>query len=398
MKWMAGWWSALVLSVLCSAGVVRAQAVAEDAALKGEHAAPAKSASDAAPPAAPIDPYTLRTADGRFTLRMGAQIQFRYTASDAKSKGDRNVFNMREVRPQLKGQIGLPWITYFIQPELAGTPKLLDLELTAQPWTFAGLKIGQFLTPFSRTFYTPVPKMLFPDFSLANDYFRADRETGAMLFGTPLDGLLEYYAGVFNGNRINNVANDDNKMIYVGRVAVNPIGTISYDETPGLAGKLPLGLGIGFNAYRAEAPAKAAPLPAGSTPPTTASAMTPKGTDYNTTLGADITLRYWRATLQAEGYYRFSDPKHTATFTSRGGYIHASSFVFWPYLELAARVSYLDPNLDTPRDTTKAYEGMLNVYAFGNNLKLNLRYAHFDLPKASTSAENAFTAQVQAFL
>lgn len=386
-----GWVGAFVLSAWGWVGA----AVAQDVAV----GAPAKAAEVAsAPPAAPIDPYVLHAADGRFTLRIGAQIQFRYTASDSKNKGERTLFNMREVRPQLKGQIGVPWITYFIQPELAGTPKLLDLELTAQPWKFAGVRIGQFLTPFSRTFYTPVPKMLFPDFSLANDFFRADRETGAMLFGTPLNGLLEYYAGVFNGNRINNVANDDNKMIYVGRVAVNPIGKVTYDETPGLAGKMPLGLGIGFNAYRAEVPAKAAPLPAGVTPPaTTPPATMPKGTDYNTTLGADITLRYWYATLQAEGYYRFSDPKYTATFTSRGGYLHASSFVFWPYLELAVRISYLDPNLDKPRDSTKAYEGMLNVYGFGNNLKLNLRYTHFDLPKGALTAANAFTAQVQAY-
>jgi hypothetical protein len=350
-----------------------------------------------APPAPPIDPYTLHTADGRFTLRLGAQVQVRYTASDSDNKGERNLFSVRQVRPQLKGQIGVPWITYFIQPELAGTPKLLDLELTAQPWKYAGLKVGQFLTPFSRTFYTPVPKLLFPDFSLANDYFRADRDTGAMFFGTPFNGMLEYYAGVFNGNRINNVANDDNKLIYVGRVAVNPIGKVSYDETPGLAGKLPLALGLGVNAYRAETPAKAAPT-TGTPPPSTAmGTMTTKGTDYNTTLGADLTLRYWYATLQAEGYYRWVDPRNTATSVARGGYVHASCFVFWPYLELAGRVSYLEPNMDKPRDSTHSYEAMLNVYGFGNNLKLNLRYAHFSLPSGATTAENALTTQVQAY-
>ena len=42
---------------------------------------------------------------------------------------------------------------------------------------------------------------------------------------------------------------------------------------------------------------------------------------------------------QAEGYYRWVDPRNTATSVARGGYVHASCFVFWPYLELAGRVS-----------------------------------------------------------
>lgn len=71
------------------------------------------------------------------------------------------------------------------------SPRLLDLELTAQPVAEVGLRVGQVLTPFSRTFYTPVPKLLFPDFSLANDAFRADRDTGVMAFGTPLEGRVE---------------------------------------------------------------------------------------------------------------------------------------------------------------------------------------------------------------
>jgi phosphate-selective porin OprO/OprP len=377
-------------SILFATSIVSV-AAAQPAPVPAGAQPPPASALPPAPSAPPLDPYTLHTADGRFTLRIGAQVQFRYTGSDADNKGDRNTFQMRQIRPQLKGQIGVPWITYFIQPELAGTPHMLDLELTAQPWEAAGLKVGQFLTPFSRTFYTPVPKLLFPDFSLANNYFRADRDTGAMLFGTPFNGMLEYYAGVFNGNRINNETNDDNKMIYIGRVAVNPIGKVTYDETPGLAGKLPFGLGLGFNAYRYEAPGKLPSSGMMTGTPTT------KGTDYNTTIGADLTMRYWLATLQAEGYYRWADPANSATFVARGGYVHASCFVFWPYLELALRINYLDPDIDKPRDSTKAYEAMLNAYAFGNNLKLNLRYSRYDLPSGSTAAEDVFTAQVQAY-
>lgn len=344
-------------------------------------------------PGPALDPIVFHTADERFTLRLGGQIQFRYQASDIDSPPDRNAFYMRQARPQIRGSLGAPWLTFFMQPELAGTaPKLLDLELTAQPIAEIGLKIGQFLTPFSRTFYTPVPKLLFPDFSIANEAFRADRDTGAMLFGAAAKGLLEYYAGVFNGNRIDKSSNDDADMMYVGRVAVNPLGPVSYDETPTLSGPSPFRLGLGLNAYRGEV-TQTTTTDASTTPPTTTTSQ-----DKNVTAGADIALHYWYATLQAEAYYRQAKPGTGGTLKSQGGYVHASTFLYPPYIELAARVSYVDPDKETGKDQTLAFEGLLNLYGLANNLKLNLRYTRFDNPSTSTGlADNVFTTQLQAF-
>jgi len=345
----------------------------------------------------PTDPFVLRTQDGRFSLRTGIQVEFRYQASDADNKPDRQTFQMRQVRPQPKGQLGLLWLTYFVQPELAGaTPRLLDLELTAQPIPEVGLKIGQFLTPFSRTFYTPVPRLLFPDFSIANDAFRADRDTGAMLFGTPFKGLLEYYTGAFNGNRIDQGGNDDNKLMYVGRVAVNPLGALPYDETAQLAGPMPLRLGIGLNAYRGEVTTTKQVVPAAGG----AAMNVLQPTDHNTTVGADLALHYWLATLQAEAYYRELQLGAGGSTQARGGHAHASVFIYHPYVEVAVRMSVVDPNDKTKGDVTRAYEGMLNLYAFGNNLKLNLRYTHFDNPNTPAGkalAANLVTTQVQAY-
>jgi hypothetical protein len=355
-----------------------------------------RAPSEASPPplfAGPaLAPIVLHSEDERFTLRIGAQIQFRYQASDAENKAERNLFSMRQVRPQIRGELGAPWLTYFIQPELAGsTPRLLDLELTAQPIAELGLKVGQFLTPFSRTFYTPVPKLLFPDFSIANDTFRADRDTGAMLFGSTGKGLFEYYAGVFNGNRINKGGNDDDDMIYVGRLALSPLGEVSYDETSTLAGPSPFRLGFGVNAYRGQT--TQVTNDASTTPPTMTTSH-----DKNITAGADLVLRYWYATLQAELYYRDAKLGSGVHTKSQGGYAHAAVFLLPPYIELAARVSYVDPNTDAEADETYAYEGMLSLYGFANNLKLNLRYARFDNPRANKAlAADVLTAQLQAF-
>jgi hypothetical protein len=346
-------------------------------------------------PGGALDPIVFYTPDERFSLRIGAQIQFRYQASDARSKTARNGFDMRQVRPQIRGQLGAPWLTYFIQPELAGSaPRLLDLELTAQPVSEFGIKVGQFLTPFSRTFYTPVPKLLFPDFSIANEAFRADRDTGVMLFGAAARGVLEYYAGVFNGNRINKGSNDDDDMIYVGRVAVNPLGSVPYDETPTLSGPAPFRLGLGLNAFRGEVTQIITTYPSAMPPTTTAYQ------DKNVTAGADIALHFWYATVQAEAYHRETKRGEGGTVRSRGGYVHASAFCLPPYVELAARISYVDPNSEADSDQTLAYEAMLTLYGLANNLKLNLRYTRLRSHNPTASDElgdNVFTAQLQAF-
>jgi hypothetical protein len=77
--------------------------------------------------------------------------------------------------------------------------------------------------------------------------------------------------------------------------------------------------------------------------------------------------------------------------------------VFWPYLELAGRFSYLDAETLTANRTkqssqTLVYEAALNVYPFANNLKVNLRYSYFDNPTAPAGkhlASNQFLAQTQ---
>ncbi len=365
-----------------------------------KHAAAPEPQSAASAPE--IDPWILHSKDDRFTLRIGAQLQVRYTASDADIKAQRNAFNVQEIRPQIRATIGKPWITVFIQAELANTPQALDLELTVQPVPEFGIKAGQFLTPFSRTFYTPVPKLLLQDYSIANTFFRADRQTGAMAFGTPLADKLEYYAGGFNGNRIDQSGNDDDQMLFVGRIAANPLGAVAYDETPALAGAQPFRLALGANAYYGRVPptpvtVPAYPLPTDTTPTLVANAA--PGRDKTATFGADVAMHVGLATFQAEFYYRDLAPAGASPHVQgNGGYAHASCFVYYPYFEVVGRVNYFDPDRRVKGDHTLAYDGAVNVYGFGNNLKLNLRYTRFDDPAAPPGkqpAQNQFLAQTQ---
>ena len=139
------------------------------------------------------------TADSSFSaeLHFFTQIRLDQVIADTVRAPE---FRVAMARPVLRGKLLRPWIQYFIQPELAGrSTTLLDAEITIQPHPAIGVRVGQFLTPFSREFLVPPFRLLFPDFAPSNGFFRDNRDLGAMVLGMPADGHLEYYAGVFNG-------------------------------------------------------------------------------------------------------------------------------------------------------------------------------------------------------
>lgn len=347
-----------------------------------------------------------KAPDGLGYVRAGILVQSRFDLAispDAAPPADevRPSFLVRAVRPQLRGWLLDPMFRFFVQPELATpTPKLLDLELEIVPHEAIGLKVGQFLTPFSRTYYTPVPKLLFPEFAAANDFFRADRDTGAMLEGNPFGGVLEYELGVFDGNGIDKGGNDDGQVMVVGRFAVHPFGPVSYDETAGLQSEQPFRLAFGANAYHGEAVRSEAFVD----PSTFLPGTRVLGTDENDTYGVDLAARWRGFTLQGELYQRFdrppSLPDRAPRVESTGGYAHASAFVWPKRLELAGRVGWIDPDTAAPDDVLTTVEGQVAAYFAGNHLKTNLRYgwAHAGDAAATTPPQRLVTLQVQLAL
>lgn len=339
-------------------------------------------------------------------VRAGILVQSRFDLAitpEATAPADevRPSFLVRAVRPQLRGWLLDPMFRFFVQPELATpTPRLLDLELELVPHEAIGLKVGQFLTPFSRTYTTPVPKLLFPEFAAANDFFRADRDTGAMLEGNPFGGVLEYELGVFDGNGIDEGGNDDGKVMVVGRLAVHPFGPVSYDETAGLQSEQPFRLAFGTNAYHGEAVRSEAFVD----PSTFLPGTRVLGTDENDTFGVDLAARWRGFTVQGELYQRFdrppSLPDGAPRIESTGGYAHASAFVWPKRLELAARVGWVDPDTAVRDDVLTTVEGQVAAYLAGNHLKTNLRYGWAQAGEASTATppQHVVTLQVQLAL
>ena len=317
------------------------------------------------------DGLGLRREDKLFSVDAGILTQMRYTATLHDGKVADDGFNVLMVRPTLRVKALRDTVRLFVQPELGTpTPRLLDYELTWQPVPQMGLRVGQFLTPMSRAFLTPVPLLQFTDFNRVNAKFRADRDTGAMIFGATKNGKMDYWLGGFNGNGIDKGGNDDTTMMGIARLAVNPVRPMPYDETPSLKGKVPFGIAIAVNGIADRAhPTKMV------TDPTTGTQSTVNlPAEMRLTGGGDIAIAYKSFTFLAEGFTKMVDPDGGQRTFSYGAYAQAGIFPIPKRLEIAFRGGFIDPNRSKDKDTESNFEGLVTGYFVGNHLKLGARY------------------------
>lgn len=364
-------------------------------------AAPAPPTTETPPPAAPLvhvspdEGLSVRSTDGNFLLRLGIQSQFRYELRVRDGDVDTTSFNAQMVRPQLRGHVFRPWITYFVQAEVAGTgARMLDYQIDVQPWPWLGLRVGQFVPSFSRAFMTPVPVLQFPDFSYAEVYFRADRDLGAMLHGAVGEGRFEYYAGVYNGNGMNRGGNDKTSMMLMARLAWNPLGALAYTETPTLAAERPWRFGVALNAY-----ADTVNVTRQVVDPMTSMLVTQRtGDQQNTTAGAEFTLRGGPFSLVSEGYLRWLRKADGTSAQQWGAFAQLALMLPGQRVELGARFNALYTNMDSSNAVLGA-EALATWYVLGNHLKAQLRYAfvHADVAAANYApgTYNGLTVQTQ---
>lgn len=324
--------------------------------------------------------------DGRFGAQLGALFWTRASLSSAQAVREPS-FAVPLARLIFKGHLVRPWISFFFQPEFAQTPRLLDLELDFHPTDAVGFKVGQYIPPFSRSFMTPPPKLEFQSFAAANEIFRTNRDTGATFYGTVLQGRLEYYLGVFNGNGINVAANENSQMMGVGRVGGTLFGKppparsyMRYDETLALLGDSPATLMVGMGAFANKRSFTAATADAAVPPPVT-----------QRTAMVDAAFLFHHLFIQGEAYLQEINTQGvSATQQRRGGDLQAGYFILPGTLELATRGSWIQYDANDPDKRLRQWEGQVGYYVAGNHVKTNLRYVLTD----SSAAQSGYTAGV----
>lgn len=189
---------------------------------------------------------TLATPDGLFQTRIQWRFQGRWTypeRSDPRDKkaftdNEESTFELRRVRMKVGGHGYQPWIKYYFEVDWqpgrdfddgAGNAatRLIDWRIMLEKYPWAKLRIGQWKINYSRERVDSSGKQTMVERSIMNRVFTIDRQIGAMLYGrvnpgTPVD--VNYYLGVYSGSGRGVAKNDDDNMMYMGRLQWNVFG------------------------------------------------------------------------------------------------------------------------------------------------------------------------------
>jgi hypothetical protein len=376
--------AAVLLVALASAGV--AQAVPLTPGLP-----PPDGATDPAPVVGfgPTSGLSVEMPGGDARLELHFATWLRLEIDGSEGTETVPAFSVPLARPVLQGFFFQRRVEIFFQPELAGRrAQLLDAYAQLELSKAARLRLGQFRTPFSRAFVNPIITLQLPDRGRIDDAFRLGRDTGLMLFGTPLD-RLEYAVGVFDGAVINDLTDDRPGPMLVARGVWTFGAPVPYDQSPAAARReVGTGLAVGLDAaFRDRGVAAGAGGP-------------PNLDEESWHASTDLAFVSGPVAATAEAALRRSRIEGGPWQLAWGAFVQGGVFVWAERLELAARAGWMDPDADRDGDLVQVYELGANAYvsgeafALGHHLKVQGRYA---LDREGGGTRHRGTLQVQAW-
>jgi phosphate-selective porin len=337
----------------------------------------------------------------RFTMEMPPDlIRLAGTGADGDNKGS---FRIRRAKLKLEGWFYRPELEFEIQlnwPDVNNTPASQFLEDANIDWDVSKskkfrLRFGQFKAPFGRQQLTSSGAQQFVDRAIQDGRYNDARETGLAIWGVVGGNKVDWRAMISNGNGRTQIANDNDKFLFTGRVMWQAIGNVRMNQW----GSGPL-LTEGDLGDSANGPLLAL---AGQVSSNNRHNATMANDLDNTTWGLDYTFKYKGFASVAEFAQRQSRPETGEDFSDRGFLVQGSyawkapgitGGSFW---ELAARYATLDPSDLVSNNDREEFGGAASYYHNKHNLKLQADYRVLmddaATPDRDTSQEFRFQTQ-----
>jgi hypothetical protein len=297
---------------------------------------------------------SVRDAADNFGLELHLLLQARGTLTVSEADGLTADAALYRARPQVRFLAWQRRLVIMFQPELTGTPRVLDARLDLTPVPELTIAGGQLVVPFTRAWNTPLPLVEAPERSLNNAVFAPGRRFGAYLHGAPFDRRLEVWAGAFEPDDPSALRPELHAPMGLVRVQVNPLGELPHTELPSLAGPAPTRVGLGLAGL-------IAPIP------------DPDGGDdlLQITGTTDLGLQAKGFTLYGEGFVRWTE----GGTLGWGAGATIGQFLVPRHLNLFGRVTAIDPDASDAIAARLTLEPALGGYIVGAHLLVDLRYA-----------------------
>ena len=320
---------------------------------------------------------TFETDDKRFELSIYNRIQGRYTFTDQDDpeKDDTSTFRVRRMKTVFEGHAFYPSLNYKIQVNWPGKPELEDAFLHWKPQPYFGVQGGQYKVPFNRQQLTSSGVLQFVDRPITDDFFAFQRDTGVTLtgnwFGAQHD-LVEWNAGVFNGNGFNKSNNENSDHLGVARLLYMPLGKFDYyvesdvNDTPSPR----FGIG-GAGAYNSQADStateKARVFDAGRLGSFFAKDI--KGRFDVAQATVDAHLKYRGLSVLGDYHWAEADPNAGLSKSAQGYNCQAGYFILPKRLEAAFRYASIDREVGGERGL-REMGGALGYFFLAHSLKI----------------------------
>lgn len=304
--------------------------------------------------------FFIKSDDGNFMNTVYAWAQTGYLATIVKGPTDNTFsFTLPTARVGWFGNAFSKNIQYRLEVDFAAggvqATQLTDAYANFVYNESLQVQGGQFKVPFNYEALVADNMLNFPTRSIVNNYFSFEHHLGAMIHGSAMDKMIEYYVGAFNTTdnpaTINilekngrQLANPRNELLWAGRVMANLMGNVGYSmadlknsETPNVS----FGLGIAYDT------------------------VNPSGADdiYQFSMSPDINVRYLGFSLLAEfDWTKLKSVKAGYGFDGTLGY-----FVLPETVEVAARYAYLKPVAGAAK--SQEIGAAINYYLHGHQVK-----------------------------
>jgi phosphate-selective porin len=348
--------------------------------------------------------FKVESTDGTWSTKLNWRAQMRFTYPyrgnprqvDDFEADPESTFELRRVRMKIGGHAYEPWLDYYFEVDLQPTrsagddaerssSRLFDWRITAQPYEELGFRIGQWKIDYNRERVDSSGRQQFVERSIVNRQFTIDRQMGAQVRGRLFKGTLadlRYYAGAFTGQG-RGVENDDDKLMYAGRLQWNFLGRdlelrqtdVEFTEKP--TGSISFGAATNTSSSTRWSSGGGGNLDGFS--PTEAGQYEVEQYQVGSA------FKYRGFSWQQEYHWKkIRDRVNNATFDMKGAYAQAGYFFHYlipavpKQLELAARYAFVDePNEGDRQVENKRREVTIgaNWFIAGHNNKITIDYS-----------------------
>ncbi|NHE56127.1 porin [Cyclobacterium plantarum] len=347
--------------------------------------------------------FQFSSSDGKYQLNFGGRLQFRFaTPSDQDPitfddffEQKQNLFKINRARLKVGGHAYQPWLKYYFEYEL-GASRLLDFRVMVEKWPLLNFKIGQWKSEYSRERVISSGNQQMMERSIINRPFTLDRQQGASIYGRWDGGGLadfNYNLMVLTGAGIGARNNDDEKLMYSGRLQWNILGE---------------GVKMSGSALTFYKTPVASLAWAGAT-------NTSQYTRYSSQGGGQLvgfeentpgrykmdqyllesTFKYKNFSWHSEFHRKNILDKQLQELTKLHGWFVQGGFILnpqaivkkKPLFELASRYAFYQPNRALQMNNEEEISLAFNCFFSGHQNKLTADITHFDFEEKSVNRE-----------